>query len=79
METLFSPEYYPLWAILLAVILFFPVRRLIWMLSVNRAARKAPVTDDDKHRLRRRAGLTAALLCWVFALLYTYTLFHGFR
>jgi len=77
MEHLFTPEYWLLWAALLGTALFFPVRRLIWMMSVNRAAKHAQgkIEEAEKLRLRRRAGVTAALLCFIFAVLYTYVLF----
>ena len=79
METLFTADYAWLWAIVLATALFFPARRLIWMMSVNRQARKtgADVDDAERQRLRRRAGVTAALVCYLFAFLYAYTLFDG--
>lgn len=77
MEQLFSQEYWFFWAVVLGVALFVPVRSLIWMMSVNRAAKKAggTIDDDVKQRLKRKASVTAGLLCFVFAILYTYVLF----
>lgn len=78
MQSLFSTDLWLLWATLLALLLFLPVRRLIWMLSVNRAARRHREIDEVlKRRLKKRASLTAALACYVFAVLYTYTLLHN--
>ena len=78
MREYFSAEYTLLWALVLAVALFFPVRRLIWMLAVNRAARKTgqEIDESERGKLRRKASITAALLCYIFSYLYTYTLLH---
>ena len=72
MEALFSPQYQWLWTAALAVALFFPVRHLIWTMSVRRAERLHGPTDDAKREsLKKRAAFTAALLCFIFAVLYT--------
>lgn len=79
MEAIFAQELWILWAALLALALFYPVWRLIWMMSVNRWARKSNqsiVPDDVRGRLKQRAAVTAGLLCFVVAVLYTYWLFH---
>ena len=71
MEALFSPQYQWLWTTALAVALFVPVRHLIWIMSVRRAERLHGSTDDAKRgSLKRRAAFTAALLCFIFAVLY---------
>jgi hypothetical protein len=75
MATLLSPDYWWLWALVLGLALFIPVRRLIWILMVRRAERKAPADESERLRLRRRAGVTAGLLCFVFAVIYTKQLF----
>ena len=72
MEFLFSPESQVLWTVVLAVALFFPVRQLIWVVSVRRTERREGTADDArKQSLKRRASVTAALLCFVFAFFYT--------
>lgn len=79
MEAILSQDTWLIWATLLALALFYPVWRLIWMMSVNRWARKsnqANVPDEVRHRLKQRAAVTAGLLCFVVAFLYTYWLFH---
>ena len=76
MTDIFNPDYWILWGVLLALVLFLPVRRVIWMMAANRAARKGDVDEAEKRRLYRRAGFTAALTCYVFAMLYAYWLFH---
>ncbi len=61
---------------ILAVALFFPIRKIIWVMSVRRAQRKGEAGDEEvQQRLFRRATVTAALLSFVFALLYTNYLF----
>ncbi len=77
MASLFTAEFQYYWAAVLALVLFLPVRRLIWVLMVRRAERKGETTDVERRRLRLRAGVTAILLCFVFSFLYTATLFGG--
>jgi hypothetical protein len=78
MEALFAKDFMSLWAFVLALALFFPVRRLIWVLYVRRAERKEAMPDEaEQARLRRRAGFTAGLLCLVFSFLYVSSLFGG--
>jgi hypothetical protein len=71
MAGLFTAAYWPLWTIALALALFLPVRRLIWVLYVRRAQRLGGGGEADQQRLKRRAAVTAALICLIFAYLYT--------
>lgn len=66
----------PLWALLLALALFLPVRQLIWVIYVRRAMRKSDIDEEERARLKRRAGVTSALLSFVFAFLYASHLFQ---
>lgn len=77
MDVLFTKTYMPLWALVLALALFLPVRQLMWVIYVRRAMRKGEVDDDERRRLKRRASVTSALLSFVFAYLYTSHLFQG--
>jgi len=77
MAALFSQEFWWLWALALALALFVPVRRLIWILMVRRAERDGPIDDAGRQRLKQRAGVTAGLLCFVFAVVYVNHLFSG--
>lgn len=79
MTSLFGPDYAILWAVGLALALFLPVRQLIWVLYVRRAQKQsgADVDAAEQARLKKRAGVTAALLCFVFAVVYTNYLFRG--
>ena len=76
MAEMFSATYMPLWALALAAALFAPVRRLIWVLYVRRAERDGKaVSEEERLALRRRAGVTALLLCLVFSWFYMAHLF----
>ena len=77
MAAIFSADYQLLWAAVLALALFFPVRKLIWVLYVRRAKGSAEIDDAEQARLRKRAGVTAALLCAVFSYFYTAHLLGG--
>ena len=75
MEALFTKDYMLFWALALGVALFFPVRQLIWVLYMRRARRLDEPDEAEGQRLRKRATVTAILLCLVFSLLYTNHLF----
>ncbi len=79
MEGLLSPDYRWLWSTALAVVLFFPVRQMIWVLSVRREQRRAGELPDEKMRqyLKGRATVTSGLLCLVFAAAYGGVMFGG--
>ena len=75
MERYFTAEYSLLWALGLALALFYPMRQLIWVLYVRRAERKVELADQQRQALKRRAAVTAALLSLVFSYFYTLHLF----
>ncbi len=77
MESLFDPRFQPLWALILALALFLPVRRLIWVLYMRRAQKQGEDLDEIGPRLQRRSTVTAALLALVFSYMYTSYLFGG--
>ena len=79
MATIFSAQYQYLWMAALAAALFFPVRHLIWVLTVRRVEKKYGGETDEAERLRlkRRAGITAGLLCFIFSVVYVSNLFQG--
>ena len=67
----------PLWIILLSAFLFFPVRKLIWVLYVRKKQKtQQSVSEEEKNSLKRRATLTAALLCIVFSYVYVKQVFN---
>ena len=79
MEALFASEYRYLWVVFLAAALFIPVRQLIWVLTVRRATGKGgeeKVGATERQRLKRRAGITSALLSLLFSIFYVTVLFQ---
>ena len=67
----------PLWIILLSAFLFFPVRKLIWVLYVRKKQKtQQSVSEEEKNSLKKRATLTAALLCIVFSYVYVKQVFN---
>jgi len=77
MAELFTQEYWPFWTVALALALFLPVRKLIWVVYVRRAQSRGGGDEADQARLKKRAGLTAVLICLVFSYLYVNYLFRG--
>jgi len=77
MDALFSKDYALLWTLVLALALFLPVRHLIWVIYVRRAARRGEPDGAQIQSLRMRAGVTAALICFVFSFFYTNYLLSG--
>ncbi len=76
MEALFTKDFMPLWGLALALALFFPVRQFIWVMYVRRDNRQGEVDEEQRAHLKRRAGVTSALLCFVFAFIYAMHLFR---
>jgi len=67
----------PIWVIALSTALFFPVRKLIWVLYVRKKQKsQKEVTDDEKRVLKKRATFTSVLLCIVFSYLYVTQVFN---
>ena len=67
----------PLWIILLSTTLFFPVRKLIWVLYVRKKQKtQQSVSEEEKIGLKKRATFTALLLCVVFSYIYVKQVFN---
>ena len=67
----------PLWIILLSTVLFFPVRKLIWVLYVRKKQKtQQSVSEEEKIVLKKRATITAILLCIVFSYMYVKQVFN---
>ncbi|MCP5366452.1 MAG: hypothetical protein H6906_02940 [Hyphomicrobiales bacterium] len=78
MDGLFTKDYQWLWTVALALLLFLPVRHLIWIMSVRRAERReGPVDAAMRQRLKNRASFTAALACFVFSVVYVAQMFRA--
>ena len=67
----------PFWIMLLSTVLFFPVRKLIWVLYVRKKQKtQQPVSEEEKISLKKRATITAILLCIVFSYIYVKQVFN---
>ena len=77
MEALFTKEFELLWIAALALALYIPVRRLIGVLFIRRASREGEPDETERQRLMRRAGFSAALICFVFSYFYVTQMFQG--
>ena len=67
----------PLWIILLSTVLFFPVRKLIWVLYVRKKQKaQQSVSEKEEKNLKKRATFTAVLLCIVFSYIYVKQVFN---
>ncbi len=76
MEAFFTQEYALVWMVVLALALYLPVRRLIWVIFVRRAQREGEPDEAERQRLKRRAGFSAALISFIFAYFYVSHLFR---
>ncbi len=80
MEAIVSSEYRWVWSAALGVVLFFPIRQLIWVMAVRRQQRKSGgrlPDEETRDSMKSRAGVTSALLCLVFAAAYGGVMFGG--
>ena len=67
----------PLWITILSVVLFFPVRKLIWVLYVRKKQKaQKTVSEEEKKSLKKRATFTTVLLCIVFSYLNVSQVFN---
>ena len=67
----------PIWVIILSTALFFPVRKLIWVLYVRKKQKaQSEVSEEEKISLKKRASFTSILLCIVFSYLYVIQVFN---
>jgi len=67
----------PLWIMLLSTALFFPVRKLIWVLYVRKKQKiQQSVSEEEKITLKKRATFTAVFLCIVFSYIYVNQVFN---
>lgn len=66
--------YYWLSVAVLAALLFLPVSKLVWVLSVRRLERRQGQALSDAERLGQlnRARFVALILCVVFSALFNY-------
>tara|TARA_B100001996_G_scaffold372389_1_gene348705 strand:- start:512 stop:751 length:240 start_codon:yes stop_codon:yes gene_type:complete len=67
----------PFWIVLLSIALFFPVRKMIWVLYVRKKQKsQKSVSEEEKINLKKRATFTSILLCVVFSYVYVNQVFN---
>lgn len=67
----------PIWIILLSSALFFPVKKLIWVLYVRKKQKtQKDVSESERQSLKKKASLTSILLCIVFSYIYVNQVFN---
>jgi len=77
LTTYYTTFHDPLWIILLSAALFFPVRKLIWVLYVRKKQKtQQSVSEEERNSLKKRATFTSTLLCIVFSYLYVMQVFN---
>jgi len=64
--------YFTLSVIILTALLFFPISKLIWVLSVRRLEKKTQQTlsDAEKWQQLKRARVIALLIAFIFSLFF---------
>ncbi len=68
-----SPSvYFVGWVLLLAVLLFFPVSKLIWVLSVRKLQRKIQreLSEQETEAQLRRARILTVFIVVIFSFLF---------
>ena len=77
LTTYYTTFHDPFWIILLSTVLFFPVRKLIWVLYVRKKQKtQKSVSEEEKKNLKKRATFTAILVCIVFSYVYVKQVFN---
>jgi len=58
--------------LVLAVALYFPVHRMIWVVRVRRAERQSgkPLSEAEREDMRRRSRMVAGIITICFAFLF---------
>ena len=67
----------PIWVIVLSTALFFPVRKLIWVLYVRKKQKSQKIVSESEIiSQKKRATFTSILLCIVFSYIYVNQVFN---
>ena len=67
----------PIWVTVLSVVLFFPVRQMIWVLYVRKKQKSQKIVSEEERKvLKKRATFTSILLSIVFSYLYVIQVFN---
>jgi AmiR/NasT family two-component response regulator len=69
--------WYGVSSLVFGIVLFFPLRKLMLAMSINRQQRKLnrELTDEEREILRRKLTILAAALAITFAFFYNKYLF----
>ena len=72
--------WYGVSSLLLGILLFFPLRKLMLAMNINRNQRKLnrELTDEERERLHRKVTILAAFIAVTFAFFYNKYLFVRF-
>ena len=72
--------WYGLSSIIFGVVLYFPTRKFIMGLMINKQLRKLnrELTDEEREPIRRKAYVTAAIVAMTFAFLYNRYIMKSF-
>jgi hypothetical protein len=64
--------WYGITSFLFAVVLFFPVRKLLMAININRiqAKNKRAITEEEVQGLRKKVNVIAAVISVTFAFFY---------
>jgi hypothetical protein len=64
--------WYGLTSFIFAIVLFFPVRKLLMSLNINRfqAKNKRAITEEEVEIIRKKVNYIAAIIAVTFAFLY---------
>ena len=67
----------PFWVIMLSVVLFYPIRQLIWVLHVRKKQKKQKmVSEEERKILKKKATFTSIFLSIVFSYIYVTQVFN---
>ncbi len=67
-----TTSWYGITSFILAVVLFFPVRKLLLALNINRiqSKNKRAITEEEVEILKKKVNIIAAILSVTFAFFY---------
>lgn len=72
--------WYGLSSVVFGVILYFPTRKLVLAMMINKQQRKLKreLTDEEREPIRRKAYVSAAIVAITFAFLYNRYIMKAF-
>ena len=76
-KTFYIAFHDPIWTLILGIVLFFPVRQLIWVLYVRKKQKKQKlVSKEEISILKKKATFTSIFLSLVFSYVYVNQVFN---